>query len=500
MNQRKVGIAISYLNIVLYALMGFIYVPLLLHYIGKSEYGLYQLIGSFISYFSIMDFGLTAAVVRFYSKYKAENDRVGMENILAISLRAYAVITIVLLLIGCCFYFNLTNIFAKSMTAGEITSAQNLFLLLLFNIVLTVSTMIFRAIINAHEKYLVLKGLETVQVVLQPLLVLLLLQQYPSALSVAVVQTVLNCCLILARVYYCFCELNVTIKFHYWDSILFSCFKRLAFSVFAVTLIDQVFFKTNQVILGMISGTSAVAVYSISSLIYMNYMALSTAISGVYLPHVTEMVTNNNPVKKLSFLFIQIGRWQYYLLALFASGFIIFGKQFIEIWAGKGFEDAYWITLLIILPFTIDLIQNIGLSIMQAQNKYDFRAKVYFCMGIFNLVLAIPLAREYGGVGCAFATGLLMFIGNGLIMNWYYAKVTGLEVKEFWKQIGRISVAVAVLTVLGYWLNDIVADKNIVVYCLKILTYTFTYGVVIYVWCMNESEKEKVNRFISKVI
>ena len=32
-------------------------------------------------------------------------------------------------------------------------------------------------------------------------------------------------------------------------------------------------------------------------------------------------------VKKLSDLFIQIGRWQYYLLALVGSGFIIFGQN-----------------------------------------------------------------------------------------------------------------------------------------------------------------------------
>lgn len=75
------------------------------------------------------------------------------------------------------------------------------------------------------------------------------------------------------------------------------------------------------------------------------------------------------------------------------------------------------ITLLIIIPFTVDLIQNIELAVLQAQNKYDFCVKVYFCMGIFNLCLAILLAKMYGGVSCAFATGLSMFIGNGLIMN-----------------------------------------------------------------------------------
>ena len=70
MVERKTGIFISYLNIALHAVVGFVYVPLLLNYIGKSEYGLYQLIGSFIAYFSVMDFGLGSTIVRFYTKYK----------------------------------------------------------------------------------------------------------------------------------------------------------------------------------------------------------------------------------------------------------------------------------------------------------------------------------------------------------------------------------------------------------------------------------------------
>lgn len=498
MNERKIGIVISYLNIILHAVIGFIYVPLLLHYIGKSEYGLYQLIGSFIAYFSIMDFGLTAAVVRFYAKYKAVNDNLGMENILAVAARGYGIIALILFIAGVICYINLDVIFAASMTIAELATAKTLFLLLLFNIVITLTTMMFRAVINANEKFLFLKGTETLQMVLQPVLVVLILQQYPSAVAVAIVQTFLNICLIIARVYYCFIKLKIKIKFHYLDKQLLNDIKKLALSVFVVVLIDQVFFKTNQIILGIVSGTAAAAVYSISSLIYMNYMALSTAISGVYLPHVTEIVAKNEPVKKLSDLFIKIGRYQYYLLALVASGFIIFGRDFINIWAGKDFEESYWITLLIIIPFTIDLIQNIGLSIMQAQNRYDFRAKVYFAMGLFNLCLAIPLAKHYGGIGCAFATGLSMFLGNGLIMNWYYRKVTKLDILRFWKEIGKISIYVMSLTLVGYGLYNYQNVDSITEFIIAIAVYTVIYSFVIYTFCMNLSEKEKVAKFLIK--
>lgn len=499
MNERKIGIVISYFNIILHAVIGFIYVPLLLHYIGKSEYGLYQLIGSFIAYFSIMDFGLTAAVVRFYAKYKAVNDKIGMENILAVAARGYGIIAVILFVVGVICYINLDIIFSASMTDAELATAKTLFLLLLFNIVITLTTMMFRAVINANEKFLFLKGTETLQMLLQPVLVVLVLNQYPSAVTVAAVQTFLNICLIIARCYYCFAKLKIKIKFHYLNKQLLSDIKKLASSVFVVVLIDQVFFKTNQIILGIVGGTSAVAVYSISSLIYMNYMALSTAISGVYLPHVTEIVAKNEPVKKLSDLFIKIGRYQYYLLALVASGFVIFGKDFISIWAGEDFKEAYCITLLIIIPFTIDLIQNIGLSIMQAQNRYDFRAKVYFVMGIFNLCIAIPLAKLYGGIGCAFATGLSMFLGNGLIMNWYYLKVTKLDILSFWKEIGRISLYVICLTFIGYGLYNYQGMDSITKFIVSITFYTVIYSFVIYIFCMNVEEKEKVLSIFNKL-
>lgn len=499
MNERKLGIILSYLNIVLHAIIGFAYVPLLLYYIGQSEYGLYQLIGSFIAYFSVMDFGLSAAVVRFYSKYKALEDKVNMENILAVALRAYGVIAVLLFNIGCVCYYYLPQIFAHSMTVGEITSARKLFALLLFNIALTLSTMVFKAVINAHEKFLFFKGTETIQMVLQPILIICILQAWPSAFSVAVVQTFINICLITAQIYYCFSKLHITIRFHYLDNEMFGRFKKLALSIFVVMIFDQIFFKTNQVILGVISGTEEVAVYSIASLIYMNYMALSLAISGVYLPHITEMVAKQEPIKTLSNLFIRIGRLQYFLLALVASGFIIFGRQFINIWAGDGFNNAYFITLLIIIPFTVDLIQNIGLSIMQAQNKYDFRAKVYFVMGLFNLCLAIPLAIQFGGIGCAFATGLSMFLGNGVVMNWYYAKVTKLDIARFWREIGSITIWVVLLTFIGYGANEVLASPSKLIFFAKILAYTVVYLLIIIRFCLNAEEKQQLAAIKAKL-
>ncbi len=282
------------------------------------------------------------------------------------------------------------------------------------------------------------------------------------------------------------------------DGPLFREFAQLALALFFVSVIDQVFWKTNQVILGIISGTAAVAVYSIASLVYMNYMHLSTAISGVYLPHVSQMAARGEPAEAFSALFIRIGRWQYHLLALVATGFIIFGREFITLWAGPDFSDAYEMTLLIILPFTIDLIQNMGNSILQAMNRYGFRAKVLLAVGILNLALAIPLAKIYGGTGCAFATGFSMFIGNGLIMNWFYAKKIGLAIGRFWKEIGNITVPAAIVGALGYAANIFLPTGTALIFIFKIVLYTAVYGVMMYFFAFDADEKGKIKGILRK--
>lgn len=498
MNERKLGIVLSYVNILTHTIIGFLYVPILLHYIGKNEYGLYQLIGSLIVYFGIMDFGLTDAIVRFYARYHALKDTKRIENLLAVSLRLYGIVAVVTAMAGWLCYSSLDIIFGQNMTARELLSAKHIFGLLLFNIIISLVTMLFRAIINAEEKFLFLKGTEFLQLVFQPILVLLVLQKYPYAFSVALVQTILNCILIVMRIYYCFAHLHVSIHFYKWDRELLHDFQKLALSLFAVSIIDQIFLRSNQVILGAIGGTGAVAVYSIASLVYLNYSALALAISGVYLPHVTTMIAKRTSIMEISALFSRIGRVQYFLLLLVLTGFIIFGQQFIQLWAGKDFLPAYWMILLIIVPFTIELIQNVGLSILQGMNQYTFRAKVYLGMGIINLILAIPLGEYWGGIGCAFATGFCMLVGNGLIMNWYYAKVIGLHIKYFWQQIGNITLIGFLCLLIGILLNTCLPSDSILLFAGKIVVYTLIYVGCMWKLAMNSDEKMRVRRIFMR--
>ena len=79
--QRLYGIILSYVQLVSNVVINLAYVPFLIGSLGQSEYGLYQLMGSLIAYFSVFDFGLSNSVIRFYSLAKANEDWKKQENI-----------------------------------------------------------------------------------------------------------------------------------------------------------------------------------------------------------------------------------------------------------------------------------------------------------------------------------------------------------------------------------------------------------------------------------
>ena len=115
-------------------------------------------------------------------------------------------------------------------------------------------------------------------------------------------------------------------------------------------------------------------------------------------------------------------------------------------------------------------------------------------------MISFPLAYQFGGIGCAIATAGSLFISTGIIMNRYYANVIHLGVREFWKNIFSMSKGMVVLLILGfslkYTMNLSLSWKNFIFYTG---ISTVFYAVIMYFWCMNESEKALCQQVIRKI-
>ena len=446
-NQLKAGVVLNYVVIILNTVVGLLYTPYMLRMMGQSEYGLYSLVASVIAYLTVLDLGFGNAIVRYTAKFRAEKKTEEQYEMFGMFFLLYLVIGIIAFGIGLGLYFNVGTLFGDTMTAVELDRARIMMLLLVANLAFTFPMSIWGSIIQAYEDFVFQKSLNIFRVILNTAVMICLLHFGYKAVAMVVVQTIFNVLTLVLNFIYCRKKLNIHIYFRF-KHFHWGFLKEVAiysFWIFLNAIMDRVYWSTGQFVLGAMVGTAAVAVFAIAIQLEGMYMQFSTAISSVFLPKVTAMVATNRSRKEISDLFIRTGRMQYIVLAYILSGFIIFGRQFIELWAGAGYTDAYIISLLFFIPLTVPLIQNLGITILQARNEMKFRSVLYIIIALVSLGMQIVLTRYFGGIVCAMGVSGALVVGQILIMNVYYQRRQDLDIKTFWKEISKMSIIPIVL-------------------------------------------------------
>lgn len=500
MNKRRAGAMVSYAYSIVQVVVNLIYVPLLLGGIGQSEYGLYQTIGSIISYLSIINSTFSAGAVRFYSKYYVLGDEEGMANTLGILKRIYRIAYAIVFVATLLFMGIVTVVYQQSFSPWEVQESCLLLVVLAFNLVLTMNNTMSIACITAHEEFVFLKTTQLITLVLQPILVVLFLGSAPYALTVSLVQLFCNFLCRMAQQVFARKKLGMDDELRFLDKNLEHQIIVFSGGIILAVIADQIFWKTDQLILSYMYGTTAVAIYSVGSQVVNAYQPLGLAVSSVFMPRVSELWYGRHDTKALSELFVKVSRVALYPMLAVLLGFIIVGRDFIHLWAGDGYELAYWVTVFELVPFTIDVSQNIGLTILQVVNKYSSRAKVYFLAAVLNIFLTVVLAQKFGIVGAAVSSGIAMIVSSGFILNWYYQVRVQLDMISWWKSVLRESVPMVGLCVAGciIWKPFEGCGWGGLIVGLAVWAIAFCF--VSYFLCANGYEKHLVNVIVRKVL
>ena len=234
-------------------------------------------------------------------------------------------------------------------------------------------------------------------------------------------------------------------------------------------------------------------------------MLFSTSVSGVFTPKIHKLVnsTKDDPNRQriaLTSLFTKVGRIQFLILGLVASGIVFFGKYFIvDIWAGVGYDNAYYVAVILIIPSSIALIQNLGIEIQRAENKHQFRSIVYLVMAVINLGLSIVLCQKYGAAGSAFGTAISLIVANGIIINIYYNHKCNIDIPFFWKNILRQALGMIAPIIVGIILINSITIDSVIKFLVCTGVYTFVYSLSMWLIGMNEYEKELIIKPIKKI-
>jgi O-antigen/teichoic acid export membrane protein len=301
-------------------------------------------------------------------------------------------------------------------------------------------------------------------------------------------QTICNIFVIAANAYYCLSTLKVKFKLHFWDKNFICELFFFSFFIFLAMIVNEAYWRTGQIILGAVIGTAAVAVYSITVQLASAFMSFSSAVSGVFFPHLSAISAKTDDMKPINEIFIKIGRIQFIIISLVFSGFLIYGKQFVILWIGDGFKDAYFYAVILFSALLIPVVQNTGVFILQAKNKHYFRSIALFCLAVVNIIISIPMAKKYGGLGCACVTGGCILLGQGLILNIYYSKI-GIDIKSFFKNIIFMAPPALIVCLTGFAVERFFLTADVYALAGKIILFSALFFALMYKFAFNQYEK-----------
>lgn len=500
-SQVKAGVILGYINLAVGMILPLFYTPIMLKLLGQSEHGLYNLAGSATSYISLVAFGVGGAVSRYLIKARTEEGKEAEERVFGLFNTFFAVIAALSGIIGVIIAFNFEPFYKDALTPDQIERMRILILLITANTVLGFASSSYSAVVSSHERFLFLQLSNIITTVAIPLANLIALYLGYASIGMAVVGIIGS--VVSRAIYIFYVRKSIGLKPRY-ERFSFDIVKEIlifSFWIFVGNIINQLYQQTDTVIIGAVPGlgTEAVSVYKIGNVFSGMMMNGSLVVSTMLTPRVNKMVFAKTGEGDMTEFALRVGRLQGFLVFLICSGFIVFGRQFIE-WYTPGYWEAYWVAVVVMIPTCIPLTQSVCLSMVVAKNKHQFRAIVYLIIAVVNVIGTYLLVNKFGIIGAAVVTGLANILGTGFIMNWFYHKKMGLNIFKFWKEILKTAYIPALMCIFTLILSNYIDFYNEITLCVGIVVYTVIYAVLWWIFTANKSEKTLVLGPLGKIL
>lgn len=486
MSQIRNGALLSYVGLGVNILTGLLYTPWMIHSIGKDNFGLYTLAISIISLF-VFDFGLSAAVSRFLSKYLVEGEQQKANNSLGLVARLYLAIDVFLLLIFVGVYFFIPDIYAK-LTPDEISKFQVVYIISSVFSVVSFPFIQCNGILLSNEKFVQLKLCDLAhKLIIVVVMTACLLLGYGLYALVAV-NAIAGISTILLKLVCIKKYTKTRPNFNYSNPQEIKEIFRFSGWTSLTAISQRMIFNIAPTILGMMSGSSSIAILGVAITVEGYVYTFANALNGMFLPRVSAILFQDKG--DLLPLMIKVGRIQIFIIGLVILGFIGFGRQFVYLWVGSEFANTYWCAILLILPSFFHLPQEIAATGIIAANKVKQQAWVYVFMGVVNIILAFPLAAYWGEFGVALSICIAYFVRT-IGMNILYVKELGIDIKLFFQRsFLEIAPILIIMAIPVFWICSLVNIPGWIGFITKGMFFVFVYVLTSWFFLFNQEEKK----------
>ena len=411
-NKIARGTVWTMLTNIVNGIYGFISIPLLIAYFGKSDYGLIGLALSVNVYLNLMDLGLNSTNVRFFSNWITKGEKDNVKKLFGTSMTFYGFVGLLNAIIMC-----IVGIFAEqifNLDPGQGFILRNLFFILAISAFISWYTSCFDQLIKANEYVgwtqritLIAKLLQCMVLILT--LVLKLNIETFYALTTFSMFIVIPFCIAKIR------KICPYVSFRpHFDKNVFKQVLPYSLNIFSFSIFQFSFYNLRPVFLGMQGTPADVADFRVLNGVANMVMMLGGSFLGILLPSVTKVVAQDNK-EAIDRVTYDGTRYISILLCFFSFAVISVAPELIGIYVGVSFNHL--IIWLVLWLFLLTEAHNQAISALILAGS-DIRAITYSSIvssvtGLLVCWFTIP-SLKVGGAVIGYA------VYNTMQMLFYY--------------------------------------------------------------------------------
>lgn len=455
--QIKIGGILSYGMVLFNIICGLIYTPWMIAQIGKTDYGLYILVTSFLNYF-VVDFGIWLAVNKILSRLRAEGRQDEEKNVIGLTTKIYLCMDILVCTAVVIAYFFIDNLF-HNLSQDELSHFKTAYMIAATFSVLSFPFGFIKGIFQSHEYFIQAKLFDFATKIGIILFTVLLLSFKIGFYSLVIVYGAVPFILNITRVMY-LKNKGVTLNIHYKSKSVLTDIFSTSMWLLLIVLAELLINNISPLLLAAFSDTAQIAIFGIGLTLSQYLYTFASSINGLLLPKITKMSVIGD-TEAIHVLAYRIGRLQLIVTGCIAFGIILVGRPFIEAWVGPDFSTSYVVAGALIIPQLFINMQQVESTQLFVNNKVRYKAFIMLITAVFTIVASVFLIPLFGAVGSAVAIAGSNFLFLFIVMNIVYHKCLGFSFCQYLKELSPIFLGYVCIVIFYMFVIKIAFPANL---------------------------------------
>ncbi len=442
------GSALGMIDFFANAIVGLVITPFIIHSLGDRMYGLWMIVGSFLGFYGMFDFGLVSAVQRYISKAVGNKDHEEINKVVNTSMFLFLIIGLVVLLITIIIVL-FAAIFLKNIS--EINLFRQIIMTLGISVAVGFPMRVFSAILISNIRYDIYTSVELSKLFIRTVLVVVSLRAGYGILSLALITFGVEAIgyivkFILVKTMFNYIILSKMLI----DRTKIKSLFKYSVVTFTIQISDRLRSGVDNFVIAAFLGLSFITPYSIAFNLKQYLGKFITSAIGLTMPIFSQYEAKGD-YKSIREKFMFITKLSSYLSIFIGGTLIIFGQPFIERWVGKEYLSSYPVLVVLLIPSIIASMQSPSVQLLYGISKHNFYAVSNTIEGVANFILSIILVKKLGIIGVAIGTAIPMIVVKLFIQPVYTCRLIKLSVYKYYFELIMPIILKSCGILLTFW-------------------------------------------------